>query len=524
MLATGRTTEAVECPCGHGFEASVVKVLNLATHPELADSLLAERLNQVRCPECAREFHARTHVFVNDPDHERYVGCFPAEARGRELQLRVAFYQQLLELGAEIPVHVRSARFAFGPEDWAGALGRSLPASPFGGERDELDLPELSDVVLPSMDADELDPTIALLEPDERPAAGRDGERELGGPIIQELQEEDFEEVDDLALLERRRAALVQRWRESGQTHYAFLEGGTLTLFQLHPEPEAFDNRADLFFQLHRTENFPLIALLLVGEGQADNQVLYWLFNLDNRADVHFLRTLATRFEVRLHLFDRSYTPRQELLFSQALERNVAYVLQQAQAWLSQIEPNRRNFFIAASKFDAAAYRRLGRLPKGPPIDAFRDLPTPGVTRLALDILIWWSRRDHYEYLIFIKSFPVDSFQSILAAVLERAIHFGLAMTEKMNRMAVELGLVADPVELIQRQLDGAAAVARGESACDLQPADLAENWRVLLAAARASGVRVAKQHEELAAAARLQASEQADAIPLDLDDEIEIY
>ena len=113
------------------------------------------------------------------------------------------------------------------------------------------------------------------------------------------LEESDFEQVTDAERVELRDSALVERWRESGQEHFAFLDEGALHIFQRHAEAGAFGDRADLLFQLHRTENFPLVVLLLVAEGRAaERQVLYWLFNLDNKVDVQFLEQLARRFEV----------------------------------------------------------------------------------------------------------------------------------------------------------------------------------------------------------------------------------
>jgi len=341
--------------------------------------------------------------------------------------------------------------------------------------------------------------------------------------VVQELEESDFEHIEDTQRQERRHAALLRRWQESGQTHYTFLDQGALHIFQLESEPGGFGERCDLFFQLHRIENFPLIVLLLVGEDRSGtDRVRYWLFNLDNRIDVRFLEQLAERFEVRLHLFDRGYRKSGELVFNQPLEQNVAYVLDAARQWLQRIEPGRRNFFIAASKFDVVAYRKLGGPALPLEVQAFEELPTPGVTRLTLDILTWWSSRDEYEYLIFIKSFPVARFQAIVKAVLRRALHFGLAMTEKMRRMAVELGLAPTTAALVEQQLRQATQVARGVLPNDLEPRAQADNWRRLLVDADALGVAVAAEIQQLAAEA-IQAQEHAaGAIALDLSDDWE--
>ncbi len=491
MLRTERRDEQLTCSCGHVFRADLLRVIDLTSHPELLDSLLDERLNLVRCPACGREFAAEQPVCVHDPRTECYVCCCHPAWQERELELRIAFYRELQQIGRPVPAYVRAAGFAFGPQAWAGALGRQPPPSPWPGGR------------LGGLDGG-------------GPAAD-------GGPAVQELEESDFEHVEDSHRQDRRHAVLVRRWQESGQTHYTFLDQGALHIFQLETEPAGFGERCDLLFQLHRIENFPLIVLLLVGEDRGGgDRVRYWLFNLDNRIDVRFLEQLAERFEVRLHSFDRGYRKRGELVFNQPLEQNVAYVLAAARRWLKRIEPGRRNFFIAASKFDVAAYRKLGGSALPLEVEAFEELPTPGVTRLTLDILTWWSSRDEYEYLIFIKSFPVARFQGIVKAVLRRSLHFGLAMTEKMKRMAVELGLAPTTAALVEQQLHQATRVARGALANDLEPRAQADNWRRLLADADALGVAVPAEIQQLAAEAFQAQDHSAGAIALDLSDDWE--
>lgn len=517
MLETERRDEQLTCSCGHVFRADLLRIIDLASHPELLDSLLDERLNLVCCPACGREFAAEQPVHIHDPRAECYACCYPPAWQEREIELRIAFYRELQQLDRPVPAYVRAAEFAFGPQACARALGRRPPPSPWPGGR-------LGGVDGGRPDAGETDRPAAG---GSEPVAGGPATGGLpaadGGPVVQELEESDFEHIEDTRRQQRRHAALVRRWQESGQTHYTFLDQGALHIFQLETQPADFGERCDLLFQLHRIENFPLIVLLLVGEDRSGaDRVHYWLFNLDNRIDVRFLEQLAERFEVRLHLFDRGYRRRDELVFNQPLEQNVAYVLEAARRWLKRIAPGRRNFFIAASKFDVTAYRMLGSSTMPLQVEAFEELPTPGVTRLTLDILTWWSSRDEYEYLIFIKSFPVARFQAIVKAVLRRALHFGLAMTEKMRRMAVELGLAPTNAALVERQLYQAVQVARGALPNDLEPRAQADNWRRLLADADALGVAVAAEIQQLAAEA-LQAQEHAvEAIALDLSDDWE--
>jgi hypothetical protein len=522
MLETGRSSARLTCDCGESFTVSVLRVLNLKTHKELLDSLLAGRLNLVRCSACGREYASDTPLYVHDPAHPRYVCCFPSAWRSRELEVRVGFYQELLGFGARVPAYVRAAQFVFGLDAWAKALGGKEPPNPWDSNSDGLSQepePDPGPVILPAMDADGLDPTIALMEP--QPST----QTELAGaPAVQELEESDFEGVSDAMRHDRRTSALVERWRESGQTHYTFLDDGALHIFQLHADSESFGTKADIFFQLHRIENFPVVTLLLVAAGtDGVSRVLYWLFNMDNRIDVRFLEALGKRFEVRLHLFDTDYVLVKSQGFSQSLEQNVAYVLEQARAWLDQIDPKRRNFFIAASKFDESSYRKLGSGPGSLDVAAFRDLPTPAVTRLALDILTWWSSREQYEYLIFIKSFPVTRFKAIVTGVLGRALHFGLSMSKKMKRMAVEFGIAPSEADLVRLQLEQFSRLAKGSDVDDMDPNAQVENWQQLIEDAQSLGVPVSKATLELAWSAERVLDECDSVIALDLSDDLEL-
>jgi len=492
ILETNLRSVRIVCDCGGSFAASVVRVIDLSTDPELFSSLLRGEFNQVVCKHCQRSFPSETPVFVHDSQNQKYVCLYPSAWRSRELALRIEFYQELLGLGGDsIPGYVREAKFVFSPEACAGALGWQMPAE---GEHSRT-------------------VETAPEEPESRL------------PLAQELEESDFEQVSDVDQVDRRDSSIVQRWRESGQDYYAFLDDGALHIFQRHRAPQRFGEKADIFFQLHRIENFPLIVLLLVAESPAGgDEVLYWLFNLDNRVDVSFVEQLAERFEINLHLFDEKYQRHRSLVYSPPLSHNVEYVLEEARKWFEQIDPKRRNFFIAASKFDETAYDVLGRKKPGLEGEAFKELPSPSLTKLALDILTYWSSRENYEYLIFIKSFPVDSFKSILKDVLERAIYFGLAMTEKMKRMAVELGLAGSKEELVKCLVANYAEVLIGMRENDLDPATLWENWQQLADDAEELGVEIDRELSELAQVARERLDERNQAIPLDLSDDVEMY
>jgi hypothetical protein len=491
ILATNRRSVRITCDCGESFAAGVVRVINLSTDQELFESLLAGELNQVKCKHCDREFPSETPVYIHDPDALLYVCVFPSAWRSRELALRIEFYQELLGIGGDaIPGYVRDARFVFGVRPCADLFDRP-EQSDVGSAPDQV----LEEIIENSIE-----------------------------PAIRELNESDFEQVYDVEKVDRRDSAVVQRWRESGQDYYAFLDDGALHIFQRHPDPKRFGDRADIFFQLHRIENFPLVVLLLVAESvEGGNEVLYWLYNMDNHVDVKFVEQLATRFEVNLHLFDPSYVRRRSMVFSPSLSQNVEYVLQQAREWLEKIDAKRRNFFIAASKFDESAYDKLGRIRSGLKPEAFKDLPSPALTKLALDILTYWSSRENYEYLIFIKSFPVTTFKTIVADVLKRSIEFGLAMTEKMKRMAVEMGFADSKEELLQHLLSNYVEVLLGLKENDMDPASQWENWQLLVKDADELGVVVDPEFFEVAHAARNRMEEAQQIIPLDLDDDVEM-
>ncbi|NMB75630.1 MAG: hypothetical protein GYA21_10935 [Myxococcales bacterium] len=481
LFETHQVQAAATCRCGRRFEVSVIETIDLGRDLRLLQDVKErERLRRAACPACGAAVEIEHPLYLHDPAARRLWCVFPERLRPREIELRIAFLQRLLSEGAVGSTeYARQARFVFG---WG-----SLPAE-----------------MLAAPDAASAEP--AAIRPAE------------GVPRAAELSEKDFEEVVDAEEVARRDAAVVARWKESGQSHYMFLDQGALHLFQRMRRPADLGERADLLFQLHRTENFPLIVLLLVAEGSSGaRQVLTWPFNLDNHVDVGFLESLARHFEVRLHLFDEHYRRQRTLVLAPPLERNVAYVLSEARRWLERIEPRRRNFFLAVSKLDEGAYRRLGERPVGLQPEAFRELPSPSVTRLSLQILTHWSQRQNYEYLIFVKSFPVATFQAILREVLDRAIFFGLAMSEKMQRLSVELGLVPDQTVLRRTLLENFERVVTGERVCDLDLESQLENWRALLDDAERAGFIVEGRFRERLLQTERQRQESENLIPLEL-------
>jgi hypothetical protein len=151
-------------------------------------------------------------------------------------------------------------------------------------------------------------------------------------------------------------------------------------------------------------------------------------------------------------------------------------------------------------------------------------LPTAATTRLALDILTFWSSRKNFEYLIFIKSFPAARFQVILKEVLQRAIHFGLVMTEKMKRMCVELRLVTCKEELIATLLGNFARTTDSPEGSDLEPQARVDNWRLLQKDAEMHGVGIKPAIAGSISRAEADLKEGQNAIPLDLADGIELF
>lgn len=487
LFETHEVCAAAACRCGRRFEVSIVEAIDLSRDARLIrDAQRREGLRRAACPACGAAVEIEHPLFLHDAAARRLWCVFPEGQRPKEIELRIAYLQRLLsEPAGNVPDYAREARFVFGIASLPGEL--LAAPEPAGTE------------------------TVAA-----RPA-----------PLesrAAELSEKDFEEVADAGDVARRDAAVVARWKESGQSHYMFLDQGALHLFQRMSCQAELGERVDLLFQLHRTENFPLIVLLLVAEGSSGaRQVLTWPFNLDNRVDVGFLESLTRHFEVRLHLFDEQYRRQRILTLAPPLERNVAYVLNEARRWLERIEPGRRNFFLAVSKLDEGAYRRLGDRPVGLQPEAFRELPTPSVTRLSLQILTHWSQRQNYEYLIFVKSFPVATFQAILREVLGRAIFFGLAMSEKMQRLSVELGLVPDRTALRRELLLNFERVVEGERSCDLDLDSQLENWRALFDDAERAGFPVEERFRARLLQTERQRRESENLIPLELVGDVEM-
>jgi hypothetical protein len=111
---THHEPQQIACDCGAVFSERLVRAVNAATDAELATTLLAGRLNEVRCPDCGRSFVVENPVVLHDPAREVFCEIHPPAARTGALRLRAALLAALAAEPIAVPPYVRDATLVFG--------------------------------------------------------------------------------------------------------------------------------------------------------------------------------------------------------------------------------------------------------------------------------------------------------------------------------------------------------------------------------------------------------------------------
>jgi hypothetical protein len=102
----------------------------------------------------------------------------------------------------------------------------------------------------------------------------------------------------------------------------------------------------------------------------------------------------------------------------------------------------------------------------------------------------------------------LEAFRHLQDNVIEEALEYGIFLPEPLRDRAVALGLVADDVDLVERQLGNFAEVGVQIRDNDLDPVDEWENWDQLIELAKAIGVTPDPEVLELAEASLQRAKD----------------
>lgn len=254
----------------------------------------------------------------------------------------------------------------------------------------------------------------------------------------------------------------------------------------------ASDIRALL--QLHRMERYPLVTLTLARAATLSGgtgQPFSFHFDVAKDADRRALEILGRDFRFQLEIYDQEYLPVRQRRLSAPLSSNVRYVIAAADDWLKQIAPHLRSMERARASFALPGYDRLGR--RHALAREFRDsvldrLQQPVDLLRALQLCNTFSEPGGEEYLIQMRSYPLDRWNERRLRVLQRALEQGLWMGSVLARIAVSENLARSKKDLVLHLQRNFARFA-ADASSSLGESRLKANWEALEREAHALGL-----------------------------------
>lgn len=260
--------------------------------------------------------------------------------------------------------------------------------------------------------------------------------------------------------------------------------------------------QVDCLLQLHRMPSYPLLVLMLTFQ-DADGVVsdyVFCPFDIDDPQVLIFMDMLMQDFSLQVCLCNEQYQVYRDLQVQLPLEPNVEYLLEQARNHKDSIDSGLRNVSQAVSLFQRDEFDRMGQMSHNFNHDSFSEIRTPAQARLASGIIAYWSEPEQHDYLVSIKSFPLEYFQTIQKRVLAACVDSGIFVPLHLMRKATEFGLGNSVPELLRRMLANFAEVNLNlRQANDLDPWDNVENWQNLFDLCDQFDVAIDDDIEELA-------------------------
>lgn len=540
---TRRKSIQVGCDCGHGIAAEVYVSIDVSDRPDLAEAYFNDGLKRITCPSCGREHALEAPVVVHDPRIPLFALLIPPALRHRELQLTATLLSVIGEEGVDVPLYVKHPEVFYQRDGLWEALQRAKTTLRGKGAPDDSALLAREDE-LTQREEDLYAREEDLLAREEQLIASRREVEEHQHQIDRERKdiERERQALRALAMdLSSREQALRERSRvqppppppeafssdgQDGQEGVTVLQGrpeaqvnqwraGDARVAAILHEQEVFllarpgealstlrEKPPQLLIQLHLLEGLPLVALVL-REAEEGAYSLFWPLDMRQAEDVAVLERLEQRFAVRLDLYDDESRPVTGWQLEAPLELNAARILERAREVLAAAgDGEGLDFEVASDAFEELGDERLGRKRHNFSEDSFTDLPSPAAARLATGITAYWSEPGNEDYLLFVKSFPLQHWREIRQRVVERALEFGLRLSPALMRFAVEHGLVESREQALRTALASFAEVSLRLKPCDLDPVHEWENWKLLIEDCIAAEVEVEAQIEELATAA----------------------
>lgn len=309
------------------------------------------------------------------------------------------------------------------------------------------------------------------------------------------------------------------QWLKSGARTLHQVIGGEVYLYA-SVEPETAEKikgeRSDLWVQLHLMPTYPLITMTLVLDTEQEElEAIHWFVDIEEDSDRTLLQMLRRRFQANVLLYDLEYSLIDEVTFEPPREVNVAQVVDRTTQELGEIGPAKINPVQARALFEGD-WEWAGKKRHPFTEEAYAEINSVDEAKLALGILSYWSEPQNHEYLVLVKSVPVDLLDTITRRILDGAIRFGLWLPQPLKERAVALALAADLAALVARLID--AFVALGPTPKGLELGDAADNWQRLLRDADELDIPVGKETLKLAESIIEKASSSEEREDLDVE------
>ncbi|MEO6954954.1 MAG: CpXC domain-containing protein [Polyangia bacterium] len=509
------------CPCGERYAAEVWRAIS-AEDGALRRRLIEGDLNRVRCPRCESEADVQLSVLFHDALVQRLVYVAPSSDRHRELALRAELYTLLAADGVPAPDYVLAAQVVFGsaglsqllaPPSVTEAITAMVSVLPPRSEPTVVHetVPDLDAILARSAQVQ----TVAAKLPETRVP-----ETNVAEPKVAEVPvaiDRDFTQPRATMNVPDPRTAVIERWIAARDVATALFVDEHVVVCAALPDSQlerfaGADIDVSLRPQLHRMASFPLLVLTFVadedGERPDENRVVHVPLDLSRAAHRVALDQLQRRCTIELELFDGDYLPVVSHTVTVPLEDHVRHLVVEAKQAMDKLPVATRDFDRARAAFFASNYDRLGRTVIELPLleDVVRG--TPAQVRAALAHVARWSEAAAETYLLEIRGFPLTTWRKLAAAVVRRAVEIGLfvprSLAERAARRAVDVEALDLPPwsELIELQIRRFAELSARLKPSDLQPAEEATNWELLLREADSLRLSVDDAVQRLADAA----------------------
>lgn len=275
---------------------------------------------------------------------------------------------------------------------------------------------------------------------------------------------------------------------------------------------DAFTDQPPRFYvQYHSIDDFPLVALTigLLDDEEAVVDSYGWPFDLQNDRHETILNRLSESTELDIAFYGSSGEIEAGYRVRAPYEQNVEWIRDRVETRLEEIEDDERaSFEEAAAIFRSEDYERIGSMRHNFDRDAFRQLDSVSQIKLAAGVVGFWSSDEQFEYLVSNRTYPIDLFRRLQEEVVEAAVEAGICLDSPLRELAVEMGISADEIELVERQLSNFAEVTVQIRSNDLDPIDEWENWDALIELASSVGVTPDPDVLELAEASLQRAKD----------------